>query len=58
MDIYCLIILLPVEEGENETLVDGGRMKKCAIVFDGMDIIDKSGQKDRVDVCDILFGSS
>ena len=58
MDKYCMIIPLPVKEGANETLVDGSRTKKCAIVFDNWDIIDKSGQKDRVDVCDVLFGYS
>ena len=55
MDRYSLILSLPIKEGNDEVL-DGGRTKKCAIVFDDWDIINRLGVKERIDLYEILFG--
>ena len=55
MDRYCLILPLPEEKGRVE-IVNGGRTKKKAIVFDDWDIITTLEIKDRGELCDLLFG--
>ena len=55
MDRYCLNIPLPEEKGRVE-IVNGGRTKKKAIVFDDWDIITTLGIKDRPELCELLFG--
>ena len=56
MDRFCLVLLLPVEDNAKE-LVNEGRTKNCAIVFDDWDIMNKLGVKGRIDLCGILFGT-
>ncbi len=56
MENYYVLLPFPVNAVNGTDSQDADRPQKCAIVFDGWDVVNSMGVKDRVNLGGLLFG--